>query len=105
MLLRLGIGTRQEEAVVGVVALRGPDLLAIDHPFVTVELGGGLDRRQVGTGVGLRETLAPAGAALQDARQKLLLLLLGTPLEQRRADQRVAEEVTAHRGFRVGELF
>ena len=33
------------------------------------------------------------------------LLLVGAPLEDRWADERVAEEVRAHRGVGLGELF
>ena len=104
VLLHVLIGPRQQEAVVGVVALGGPHLLAVDDPFVAVEHGGGLQRREVGARVRLGEALAPAGGAAEDAGQELLLLLLGPPLQDGRTDERVTEEVAAHRRLRVREL-
>ena len=98
------IGAGEQEAVVGVMALRGPHLLAVDDPLVAVEHRGGLQAGEVGTRVRLGEPLAPARRAAEDARQELLLLLLAAPLQQRRTDERVAEEVAAHRRLGVGEL-
>ncbi len=42
VLRRIGIGACEEEAVVGVVTTGRPHLLAVDHPFVTVEDRRGL---------------------------------------------------------------
>ena len=77
----VGVGTGQQEAVVGVVSAGGPHLLPVDDPLVTVELGGGLQRREVRSAVRLAEPLTPAHRAVQDARQELALLLLGPPLQ------------------------
>ena len=55
-------------------------------------------------GVGLGEALAPGDLALEDAGDELALLFLGAPLQDRRTDQRVAEEVGAHRRAGLGEL-
>ena len=98
------IGTGQQEAVVGVVPTRGPHLLTVDHPLVTVEHGAGRQRRQIGAGVGLAETLAPAHRSVEDAWQELLLLRLGTPLQDGRTDQGVTEEIGPQRGLEPGEL-
>ncbi len=98
------VGAGEQEHVVGVLGLGGPDLLAVDDPLVTVEFGLALQRREVRPGLGLGEALAPARLAPEDAGQELLLLLLGAPLEDRRADQRVAEEVAAHRRSGRSEL-
>ncbi len=98
------VGAGQEEDVVGVLRLGRPHLLPVDHPFVTVELGPCLEAGQVRAGVGLAEALAPRDLPFEDARDELLLLLLGAPLQDGRADQRVAEEVGAQRGARPGEL-
>ena len=104
MLRCVGIGAGQQEAVVGVVALSGPDLLPVDDPLVTIEHGTGLQRRQVGARVRLAEALAPARLALQDRGQELLLLFLSAPLQDRRADERVAEEVGPQRCLGPREL-
>jgi hypothetical protein len=53
---------------------------------------------------GLGEALAPAHRAVEDLRQEVLLLLLGAVHEDRRADERVTEEVGAHRRLGPGEL-
>ena len=55
----IGVGAGEQEAVVGVMALRGPHLLAVDDPLVAVEHGRGLQAGKVGARVGLREALAP----------------------------------------------
>ena len=93
----VGVGPGQQEDVVGVLGLGGPDLLAVDDPLVSVELGPRLERGQVGAGIRLAETLAPGDLPLEDPRDELLLLLLGAPLQQRWPDERVAEEVGAQR--------
>ena len=59
----------EQEDVVGVLRLGRPDLLAVDHPLVAVELGPGLERgagRE--PGVRLGEALAPGDLAAQDLR-------------------------------------
>ena len=55
-------------------------------------------------GVGLAEALAPRDLSREDLREELLLLLLGAPLQDRRADERVAEEVGPQRCAGPGEL-
>ena len=48
-----------DEDVVGEVAGRGPDLLAVDDPLVAVEHGPAAEVAEVGAGVGLGVALAP----------------------------------------------
>src|ERR1039458_10162326 len=67
--------------------------------------GRRLKARQVRTRVGLRKSLAPGDGTVQDARDELFFLLIGAPLEDRRAHQRVAKEVGAHGRVGLGELF
>ncbi|MFO1425763.1 MAG: hypothetical protein U1F11_02065 [Steroidobacteraceae bacterium] len=58
----LGLGrirARQQQAPVGVVGARGPDLLAVDHPLVAIADGGSADTGEVGARAGLGEQLAP----------------------------------------------
>ena len=57
---RRRIGARDHEAPVGHVRERGPDLLAGEHPLVTVEHRPGLHRGEVRAGVGLAVALAPS---------------------------------------------
>jgi hypothetical protein len=67
----VGVGAGEEEHVVGELGLRGPHLLAVDHPLVAVEHGGGLEAGEVGAAVGLAEALAPPHLAPQDLGQEL----------------------------------
>ena len=76
----VGVGAGQHEDPVGEVAGRGPDLLAVDHPLVAVELGPAAEVAEVGAGVGLAVALAPEVLAREDARQEVRLLLVGAPL-------------------------
>ena len=98
------VGAGQHEDVVGENGLGGPDLLAVDDPLVAVEHGLGLEAGQVGAGVGLGEALAPGDLPAEDLGDELLLLLLGPPLQDRGADEGVAEEVGPHRGAGAVEL-
>ena len=104
VLRHLRVGARQQEDVVGVLRLRGPDLLAVDHPLVAVEVGTCLQPGEVGTGIGFAEALAPRDLSGQDLREELLLLLLAPPLQDRRTDERVAEEVSPQGRARTSEL-
>jgi hypothetical protein len=101
---RIGIGAAQQEHVIGDETLCRPDLLSVDHPLVTVEHRLGAECREIGTGIGFAESLAPGDGAREDLGQELLLLLLGAPLQDRRSHQGVAEEVRAHRRPGIGEL-
>ena len=94
----------RQEHVVGVLGLGRPDLLAVDHPLVAVELGARREGGEVAARVRLAEPLAPGRLAVQDPRQEPVLLLLGAPLQDRRADEGVAEEVGAQRCLGAGEL-
>ena len=67
----VGIGAREQDAAVGDPPVRAPDLLAGHHPAVAVALGAGLQRREVGAGVGLGEQLAPHPLAGDDRPQVL----------------------------------
>ncbi len=86
MLLRGRVGAHQAENPVGVVGVGGPDLLAGDEVIVAVAFGAGLQRGEVGAGVGFGIALAPADQAGGDLRQMLLLLRLGAVFQQRRPE-------------------
>ncbi len=74
MLGGLGVGAGEEDAVVGAVCVAGPDLLAVHHPLVAVELGAGSERGEVRAGVGLAEELAPDLLAPQQRPKEALPL-------------------------------
>ena len=91
LLLGRRIGTAQAEDHVGILRERGPGLLAVDDVFVTLALGLGLERSEVGAGTGLGEALAPPIVDIGNARQVLLLLLLVAEGIDDRADHADAE--------------
>ena len=85
----LGIGLGEDERELGVVAQRDPHLRAVELPRAVVLLDGA--RLLVGgvrAGVGLGEAEAAQPLARAQLGQVALLLLLGAPLEDRRADER-----------------
>ena len=102
----VGVGAAQGEDHVPVQAGAGPDLLAVDHPFVAVELGPAPEVGQIGAGVRLGVALAPDVGAVEDAGDVVLLLLLGAPVEDGVADHRDAEPVVGAHGRHapLGEL-
>ena len=93
MLRRIAVRPHEQLAPVGERAQRVPGLLPVDHEGVAVEDGRRRQRRQVGSGVGLREALAPDVVAAQHAGEQVALLLLGAVLHDRRRDVRQADDV------------
>ena len=59
LLRGVGVGAGDEDAELGDVGDRGPDLLAVDDVGVPVPHGRRAQRSQVGAGAGLAEELAP----------------------------------------------
>jgi hypothetical protein len=78
------VGPAQQQAPVGDVRERGPDLLAVHHEVIALEIGARLHVREIASGVRLREALAPDLLHRKDRRQVPLLLLLGTVGHDRR---------------------
>jgi len=66
---------------------RGPHLLAVDDEMVAVVDSSGSEAREIAAGVGLGKALAPQFVGVEDARQVALLLLLGPPMNEARAEQ------------------
>ncbi len=106
VLRRVGVGASEREDVVGEMAGRGPDLLTVEHPFVTVEFGLEPDVAEIGAGVRFGVPLAPRVRAGQHPRDVVRLLLLGSPQQQRVAEHLDAEQIvrTAGRHSGSGEL-
>ena len=78
-------GAHREPDVVGAARETREHLLAVDHVLVAVADGTGLERREVGAGVGLGVTDREVDLALQDLRHVELLLLLAAVTHDRRA--------------------
>ena len=98
------IGARQEDAVLRMMPLGRPRLLAVEQVVVALGLGLGLERGQVGAGVGLAEELAPDHLAAGDAGEVALLLLLGAVHHDRRPRQVHPGVHHRERGLMLGEL-
>ena len=62
----VGVGPAEQEAEVGVVGARGPDLLAVDDEAVAVEHGPGAERREVAARARLAHAEAGRLLAVQD---------------------------------------
>src|SRR5918995_3926130 len=83
---RLRVRPQQEQAPVGEMRRRDPDLLAIHCVLVAVADGCRAQVGQVGAGFRLAEPLAPVLRRVEDAGQPTLLLLVGAPLDDHGAD-------------------
>src|SRR3989440_12947772 len=66
---------------------RSPHLLPVDDEMVTPVDGAGAQAGEISAGIGLRIALAPQLVGAENARQVPLLLLLGSPMNERRAQQ------------------
>ena len=75
--LRLGVAAREQDAEVGEVRERRPDLLAVDDEVAVLDARARAHAREVGAGARLGEPLAPDLLGGEDLRQVARLLLLG----------------------------
>ena len=100
--LAVGIAARDEDAPVGDVRERRPDLLAVDDEVVALEREsrGRAHGGEVGARVRLGEALAPDLLGREDLLQVLLLLGVGAVRDDRRAGH--AEPDHAEVGRRLG---
>ena len=73
---RFRVRAGQQDPVIGEVGTGGPDLLAIDHPFIAVLDGASLNTRNVRTGGWLGEELAPDFLAAKRLFNVALLVLV-----------------------------
>ena len=88
------------------MAGRRPDLLAVQNPLVAIESGLQAQTTQVATGVGFAVALTPHVVTRQDARQVVLLLFFGPPLQDRVAEHDDAEHIvgSTRRNAGLGEF-
>jgi hypothetical protein len=91
VLRRARVRPAEDEAPVGAVGRRGPDLLAVDDPRVAAPLGARLHVGEVRPRVGLRVPLAPERAPLAYRGEEAFLLRCGPEGDQRRAEQLLAD--------------
>jgi hypothetical protein len=68
LLLRLGIRPDQAEDPIGILGIRGPSLLSVDHEVIACVLGGGTKGGQVAARARLGIALAPELFGAQDLR-------------------------------------
>ena len=73
----LGVGAGEEEPPVGDGAARRPDLLTVDDEVVARVDGAGLERGEVGAGIGLGIELAPQLLRREDLPEVARLLRVG----------------------------
>src|SRR5260370_7229779 len=83
---------------------RSPYLLPIDHEMVAPIDGAGTQAGEIAAGIWFRIALAPQLVGAEDARQVPLLLLFGSPMNERRAQQ--VQRVRCRQTRRTGaEIF
>jgi hypothetical protein len=68
------VGAGQEKAPLGLVGVAGPDLLAREDEVVALAIGPGTQRGEVGAGIGLTESLAPAFTPVDDPGEEAPLI-------------------------------
>src|SRR5260370_15363117 len=83
---------------------RSPYLLPIDHEMVAPIDGAGTQAGEIAAGIWFRIALAPQLVGAEDARQVPLLLLFGSPMNERRAQE--IQRVRCRQNRRTGaEIF
>jgi hypothetical protein len=101
------VGPGDQQGPPGLVRLRGPHLLPVDHPLVAVPHGPGSQRGQVAARARLAEQLAPDFLGRPELAQPALFLLVGAVGEDGRGGHAQADTVTlgvVGRGAGRGEL-
>jgi hypothetical protein len=101
---RVGVGTGDEHAPLGVLGATRPHLLTGDHPFVALPNRPGLHRGQIRAGVGLGEPLTPDLLGSEDRAQVAFLLRGRPPGHDRRTGEQQSEHVGRQRCAGAAEL-
>ena len=86
-----GIDGGEDDGKLSRVSTRDPGFLTVEHIVVPIALRAGLERDGVAAVPGLGERVGTDDLARRDARQVLLLLLLGAELDDRRRDERILD--------------
>ena len=102
MLRDVGIGAHEQQSPARDVRHARPDLLPVHDPLVAVAHRRRRERRDVGTGAGLAEHLAPDLFARERRPQEPALLLLGAERDQRGTGHADAHHVAQQVLRRVG---
>src|SRR5260370_465335 len=76
VLRHIGIGARDQEAIIRVMRARGPDFLAVDDPVFALLLRARAQAGDIGSASRLREQLAPDLFAGSELRQIVTFVLL-----------------------------
>ena len=79
---RIRVSTRQKHSKVGIRSVRRPDLLSINHEFITITNCSTTQGCQIGTSVGLGEELAPKFIGTNQSGYKTDFLLLRSCRQQ-----------------------
>src|SRR4051794_17522377 len=98
------VGAGEEHAVLGLVRVGGPDLLAGDLPVAVGLDRAGLERGEVGSGLRLREALAPDLLTGEDRLEVALLLVLVAVSDDDGPAHHQAEDVRGKRHALAREL-
>ena len=86
MLRRIRVGAHQDVDPIRHVSAGRPDLLAVDHVVISIEHGLGGKTGEVRTRTWFTVSLAPLNLPSRDLVQVSLLLIVGSVLQQGRAD-------------------
>ena len=105
MLRCIGIGAAKDEDIVSDEPLCRPDFLAVDDPFIAIEHCLRAEVGKIRTCIGFTKALTPRNGSRENLGKEFLFLLFGPPLENRRAHERVAKEISAHRSPSICKLF
>ncbi len=105
MLVRVDVRSSEQQAVGGELCVGGPHLLAAQPPAaVILPARAGLDGRQIRSGGGLGEQLAPDLIAVEHRSEVARLLLVGAVGDDRRAEHADADDVEDSGHFYTSDL-
>ena len=99
------VGADQQDHPLRPGSATGPDLLPVDHVFITFALAAALQGSEVGADVGFRVSSAPLVFGVQNVGDESLFLLLGSVLDNARSNPGQSHEARAERGCATGRHF